>query len=79
MPTDLTRINRRPMMHFSSARNGSIVVIALTAALVLLQLVGLAKVERSHARPASLVQANGDAPARCVEPVVAPATQALYD
>lgn len=79
MPTDLTRIHRRPVMHGSSARNGSIVVIALTAALVVLQFVGLAKVEQSHARPASHVQLNGDASAQCVETVVAPASQAHYD
>lgn len=49
MPTDLTRASAPPANPPSSARNFNIVAIALTAALVALQLVGLAILERSHA------------------------------
>lgn len=79
MPTDLTRTNPLPAMQSSSARNARILVVALTAALVVLQLVGLAMMERSHALPASRVLLNRDAPALCAEPATVPATQALYD
>jgi len=49
MPTDLMRASAPPASRPASARNFDIVAIALTAALVALQLVGLALLERSHA------------------------------
>lgn len=49
MPTNLMRASALPANPPSSARNFNIVAIALTAALVALQLVGLAILERSHA------------------------------
>ena len=49
MPTDLMRASATPAKLRSSARNFNIVAIVLTAALVALQLVGLALLERSHA------------------------------
>ncbi len=49
MPTDLMRASAPPASRPASARNFNIVAIALTAALVALQLVGLALLERSHA------------------------------
>lgn len=49
MPTDLMRASAPPAQLRSSARNFNIVAIVLTAALVALQLVGLALLERSHA------------------------------
>ncbi len=48
MPTDLMRASAPPASRPASARNFNIVAIALTA-LVALQLVGLALLERSHA------------------------------
>ncbi|WP_128922374.1 hypothetical protein [Bradyrhizobium nanningense] len=50
MPTDLMRVNVPPASRPSSARNFNIVAIVLTAALVTLQLVGLAILERSRAQ-----------------------------
>ena len=49
MPTDLIRASAPPASRPTSARNFNIVAIALTTALVALQLVGLALLERSHA------------------------------
>lgn len=49
MPTDPMRAGAPPSTRPSSARNFNIVAIAATAALVALQLVGLAILERSHA------------------------------
>ncbi|MBB4256716.1 hypothetical protein GGD64_000710 [Bradyrhizobium sp. CIR3A] len=49
MPTDLMRASAPPASPPTSARNFNIVAIALTGALVALQLVGLALLERSHA------------------------------
>ena len=49
MPTDLMRASAPPASRSSSARNFNIVAVVLTAALVALQLVGLALLERSHA------------------------------
>nr|WP_166469680.1 hypothetical protein [Bradyrhizobium symbiodeficiens]QIP10397.1 hypothetical protein HAV00_30995 [Bradyrhizobium symbiodeficiens] len=49
MPTDLMRASAPPTSRPASARNFNIVAIALTTALVALQLVGLALLERSHA------------------------------
>ena len=53
MPTNLLRTSNPPATPHSSARNAGIVAVALTAALVVLQLVGLALLERSHALPLS--------------------------
>ena len=49
MPTELMRASGRPASQTSSARNFNVVAIALTAALVALQLAGLAILERPHA------------------------------
>ncbi|MBR0703993.1 hypothetical protein JQ599_29090 [Bradyrhizobium diazoefficiens] len=49
MPTDLMRAGAPPASRPSSARNFNIVAVVLTAALVALQLIGLAILERSHA------------------------------
>ncbi|SFM53611.1 hypothetical protein SAMN05216573_102362 [Bradyrhizobium sp. Rc3b] len=49
MPTDLMRASAPPASPPTRARNFNIVAIALTGALVTLQLVGLALLERSHA------------------------------
>lgn len=49
MPTDLMRASAPPATPHSSGHNASIVAIALTAALVTLQLVGLVVLERSYA------------------------------
>lgn len=49
MPTNPLRASVRPRVQVSSARNLNIVAMALTAALVTLQLVGLVMLERSHA------------------------------
>ncbi len=50
MPTELMRASAPPVSRLSSARNFNVVAIALTAALVALQLAGLVILERSHAR-----------------------------
>jgi hypothetical protein len=52
MPTDLVRASAPLAGRPSSARNFNIVAVVLTAALVTLQLVGLAILERSHAQAA---------------------------
>jgi hypothetical protein len=57
-------------------RNVSIVAIALTAALVALQLVGLAMLERSHAYAHSSVPPE---PAVCTESAEVPVSQIPYD
>lgn len=49
MPTDLMRASAPPATPHSNGRNANIVAVALTAALVTLQLMGLAVLERSHA------------------------------
>jgi len=49
MPTDLMRASAPPATPRSNVRNANIVAIAVTAALVTLQLVGLAMLERFHA------------------------------
>lgn len=49
MPTHPMRASAPPANPRSSAHNFNIVAIALTAALVALQLVGLSILERSHA------------------------------
>ncbi|MFX6273694.1 hypothetical protein ABTF85_19315, partial [Acinetobacter baumannii] len=63
----------------SGARNARMVLVVLTAALVLLQLVGLAMMERSHAGPASRPSADVAAPAQCPGAAPVSATPALYD
>ncbi|WP_244552569.1 hypothetical protein [Bradyrhizobium sp. Ghvi] len=61
----------------SSVRNLDIVAMALTAALVTLQLVGLAMVERSHAR-AMEVSFPREATS-CAESAAAPVSPIPYD
>jgi hypothetical protein len=60
-------------------RNANVVAVALTAALVTLQLVGLAMLERSHARPASPAQVSGSEPVLCSGSVEVPVPQSHYD
>lgn len=79
MPTELTRMRVRPASPISSAHNGSIVAIALTAALVMLQLAGLAMLERSHAQPVSLPAVNSHDAVLCTGGAEVPATQTPYD
>lgn len=78
MPTELIRARARPGSPNSNARNGNIVAIALTAALVTLQLVGLAMLEHSHAQPVppSLVKSSD---ASCADGADVPAAQTPYD
>jgi hypothetical protein len=77
MPTNLMRASTRPVTPISRARNVNIVAMALTAALVALQLVGLVMLERSHAHamqvsiPRELVA--------CTESAAAPVSQSPYD
>lgn len=77
MPTDLMRASAPPASRRLDVRNANIVAIALTAALVILQLIGLAIFERSHARAthASLPRE----PAFCAESTDAPVSQIPYD
>lgn len=79
MPTDLMRTGTPPTAPRSSARNASIVAIALTAALVVLQLVGLAMLERSHALPVLPSLVNSSETAICAEQIDVHATQTPYD
>ena len=77
MPINLMRASVRPVTPVSSARNGSIVAIALTAALVILQLVGLVMLERSHSHAM-----QGSFPreaAACAESASMPVTPIPYD
>lgn len=76
MPTELLRANARPAAPRSNARNVNIVLIALTAALVTLQLAGLAMLERSHARPVSSAPAKT---AICIERADIPVAPTPYD
>ncbi|WP_354204201.1 MULTISPECIES: hypothetical protein [unclassified Bradyrhizobium] len=57
-------------------RNVSIVAIAVTAALVVLQLVGLTMLERSHAYAIPSVPLG---PALCTESAEVPVSQIPYD
>ena len=77
MPTNLMRASVRSIAPVSSARNGSIVATALTAALVILQLVGLVMMERSHAHAmqGSILREA----AACAESASMPATPIPYD
>ena len=77
MPVDLMRATVRPITPVSSARNSSVVAIALTAALVTLQLVGLVMLERSHAH-AMQVSFPREATS-CDEAAAAPVSQIPYD
>ena len=79
MPTELIRSRARPAMPRSNARNFNIVAIALTAALVALQLAGLAMLARSHAQPLSPSSAKPSEAASCTESAGVPATQIPYD
>ncbi|EHR02661.1 hypothetical protein Bra471DRAFT_03421 [Bradyrhizobium sp. WSM471] len=77
MPTELIRASARPATPNSNVRDVSIVAIALTAALVALQLVGLAMLERSHAyamHPSAPLE-----PAVCTESAGVPVSQIPYD
>ena len=79
MPIELIRASARPASPISNARNGSIVAIALTAALVTLQLIGLAMLERSHAQPAAQPVLNSHDAELCTGSAEVPATQTRYD
>lgn len=77
MPTNLMRASVRPPAPVSSARNTNIVAMALTAALVTLQLIGLVMLERSHAH--AMQVSFPREPASCAESVAAPVPQIPYD
>ncbi|MFT4117597.1 hypothetical protein [Bradyrhizobium sp.] len=77
MPTNLMRASAPPVAARSSARNVNIVVIALTAALVALQLVGLAILERSHAH--AMQAPVSREPVGCPEAAAAPVPEIPYD
>ncbi|OAF11708.1 hypothetical protein AXW67_21825 [Bradyrhizobium neotropicale] len=79
MPTDLMRVSARTSARPSSARNANIVAMVLTAALVILQLVGLAMLERSHAQPTSPSSANLHNAPICTESADVPVPQTYYD
>lgn len=76
MPTELIRASARPATTNSSVRNVSIFAIALTAALVALQLVGLAMLERSHAYAHPSIPLE---PAVCTVSADVPVSQIPYD
>lgn len=79
MPTELIRARARPTSPPSNARNVSIVAIALTAALVALQMVGLAMLERSHAQPVSQPVVSSHDAEFCNGGLDVPATPTPYD
>ena len=79
MPTELSRARARRASPPSNARNVSIVAIALTAALVALQLVGLAMLEHSQARPVSQSLLDSHDAGLCSGSADVPATQTPYD
>jgi len=79
MPTDLMRASAPPVTPRSKVRNANIVAAALTAALVTLQLVGLAMLEHSHAQPVSPSQVSGSEPVLCTGSVEVPVPQSHYD
>lgn len=79
MPTELMRASAPPANARSNVRNVNIVAIAMTAALVTLQLVGLAMLERSHAQPASQSLLNSHDAELCTGGADVPATQTPYD
>jgi hypothetical protein len=77
MPTDLMGASAPPDTANSNVRNVNVVAIALTAALVTLQLVGLTMLERSHAyamHPSVPLE-----PAVCTESAEVPVSQISYD
>ena len=77
MPTDLMRASAPPAGPNSNARNFNLVAVALTAALVTLQLIGLSILEQSHAH-AKHVSLTHE-PAVCTGSVDAPVAQIPYD
>ena len=77
MPTDLMRASAPPATPRSNVRNANIVAIAVTAALVTLQLVGLAMLERSHAH--AMHVSFSREPQVCSENVDAAVSQIPYD
>ncbi|WP_298242691.1 hypothetical protein [uncultured Bradyrhizobium sp.] len=77
MPTDLIRASTLPANRRSSARNFNVVAVVLTVSLVILQLVGLAILERSHAH-AMHVSLPSEA-AVCPEGVNVDVPQIPYD
>ena len=77
MPTDLMRASAPPAGPNSNARNFNLVAVALTAALVTLQLIGLSILERSHAHAKQVWFARE--PAVCTERLDAPVAQIPYD
>ena len=77
MPTDLISASTQPVRPRSNARNVNIVAVALTAALVTLQLVGLAMLERSHAHAMQVSFPRETA--SCTEDPVIPVSQIPYD
>jgi len=79
MPTDLMRASAPPATPRSNVRNANIVAIALTAALVTLQLAGLAMLERSHAQPVSPTLVSGSEPVLCTGSAEVPVPQSHYD
>ena len=77
MPTDLMSANARPVPRRSNARNVNIVAVALTAALVTLQLVGLVMLERSHAH--AMQVSFPREPVACTESAPTPVSPIPYD
>ena len=77
MPTDLMSASTQPAPRRSNARNVNIVAVALTAALVTLQLVGLAMLERSHAH--AMQVSFPREPAVCTESTEPPVSPIPYD
>ena len=77
MPINLMRASAEPATAVSRVRNGNIVAIALTAALVTLQLVGLIMLERSHAH--AMQVSFPREPASCAESAAVPVPQIPYD
>ncbi|WP_298874599.1 hypothetical protein [uncultured Bradyrhizobium sp.] len=77
MPTDLMRTSVQPVAAISSTRNLNIVALALTTALVSLQLAGLVMLERSHAH--AMQMSFPREPAVCADGTAAPVSQIPYD
>jgi len=77
MPTDLMRASAPPATPHSNGRNANIVAIALTAALVTLQLIGLAMLERSRAH--AMHVSSPREPAVCTESASAAVSHIPYD
>ncbi|MDN3275490.1 hypothetical protein QWJ07_14600 [Frankia sp. RB7] len=77
MPINLMRASAEPATPVSRARNGNVVAIVLTAALVTLQLAGLVMLERSHAH--AMQVSFPREPASCADSAAVPVSQILYD